>query len=786
MKQAAAVAAILAMAAGGFYAPNHVYWDRFAAIVQSGGAGDVDSYTPTEEVTGGHTGFFAVAPPESRTIPEGALAAARAYAGENASSSLMIWHQGRLQSADYWGGVSADTPVNSRSLHKMLGGLVIATALKNGFITSPDDPVAKYVTEWQGTPKDKITIRNVLQMSSGLMWFRGGGPFSLSSRRYLDPSWDDILLNRVPLEFTPGSAYDYSDITADVMPHIVERATGQRYASYLSDAVLKPIGAAGGKIWLNRVGGMPHGGCCLMLPPETWLRIGILALNRGKADGRDLFPDGWMDQWLKPSPNNPHFGLMVWLGQPFAQRRLYHRPDSPNNALPRPGAFHSEPYLADDLFLFDGMNGQIVYVIPSQELVIVRTGLRPPRDKAEWDNSMLPNIVLRALGAESVKAAVPAPKPAPPSTTAGIDGEIRFWKRWLSIQGQTPTTYPQWLDLRETVAGGASSEMPASPGHAFGNAVTYAEKMKSRSLIIWQGGNIRLEKYWLGAERDSVSETFSMAKSVVALAMGAAVDRGAVRSVDDAAADYLAEWKGTAKQTLTLRHFLDMTSGLRHYRFNYALGQSPWSVGLRTFLGPDIARSVLAFPLDQVPGAGFNYNSANTQVLLSVLERATGQRYAEFVSETIWKPIGAKDATLWLDRPGGTAKAFSYFHARPIDWLKIGILVAHGGAYEGRQIISQDWIRQMTTPSAKNPNYGFQVWLGSPQSGKRIYNRSTPAGVVHSSPYTAADVVFFDGGGGHRVYIVPSRDLVIVRTGSVNRPDWDDAVLPNAVLADLP
>ena len=91
----------------------------------------------------------------------------------------------------------------------------------------------------------------------------------------------------------------------------------------------------------------------------------------------------------------------------------------------------------------------------------------------------------------------------------------------------------------------------------------------------------------------------------------------------------------------------------------------------------------------------------------------------------------------------------------------------------------------MTRPSPRNPNYGFQAWLGSPADGLRRYNRNTPVGIRHSAPYLADDVVFFDGGGGHRVYVVPSRRLVIVRTGAVNRPDWDDAMLPNLLLAGL-
>nr|MCU0761227.1 beta-lactamase family protein [Steroidobacteraceae bacterium] len=145
-----------------------VYWERYQALRATGGSGDVDSYSPTEPLQGAHDGFLAVAPASERTVPDAALAAAREYAAQNRSSSLLVWHRGRLQSADYWGG-DATTEVNSRSLHKMLGGLLVGAAIQDGHIGSLDDPVAKYVTEWRGTPKQAITIRHVLQMSSGLM-----------------------------------------------------------------------------------------------------------------------------------------------------------------------------------------------------------------------------------------------------------------------------------------------------------------------------------------------------------------------------------------------------------------------------------------------------------------------------------------------------------------------------------------------------------------------------------------------------------------------------------------
>ena len=785
---------LMGLAAAGTWLANPVYWSRYRAVAATGGAGDVDSYAPTEAVVGDHDGFISVASAAERTIPETVLSRARDYAARNRSSSLLVWHRGHLQSADYWGGEAA-TPVNSRSLHKMLGGLLVGAAIQEGFIDSLDVPVSKYLTEWRGTPKEKITVRNILQMSSGLMWFRQGGPYSLASRRYLDPHWDRILLEDVPLEFAPGTAWDYSDITADVMPHLIERATGRRYAQYLGDAILKPLHAPGGRIWVNREGGMPHGGCCLMLPPEAWLRIGMMTLDGGRVGDRQILPPWWLDEMRRPSASNPHFGLMTWLGQPFTQRRLFHRPDSPANANPRPGAYHSEPYLADDLFLFDGMNGQIVYIVPSRQLVIVRTGLRPPRGQPEWDNSVLPNIILRALdpAASSAPPSAAGTLPRPPAKPEpGLADERRFWTRWLTIKRQTPATLPAWTDATEPVRGAFRSELLLRPATGRGvsaeslaAAEAHAARMESLSLLVWRDGAIEYEKYWGGRGPDDVSETYSMAKSVVGLAVMAALSDGAITSVDDAAAKYLPEWRGTAREAVTIRQLLDMSSGVRHVRFDYSFGQSPWATGLRSFLGPDIESRVLQSGIDRVPGAEFNYNSVNTQILLAVLERATGRRYANYLSERLWKPLGSKDASLWLDRPGGTPRAYSYFMARPRDWLRLGILLADQGRFEGQQVLPAAAIAAMTTPSIRNPNYGFQLWLGSPAGGKRFYNRNTAFGVPHSSPYLADDVVFFDGGGGHRVYVVPSRRLVIVRTGAANRPDWDDAILPNLILSDL-
>lgn len=785
---------IAVLGAGVFYFQNRVYIERYNQL-RADGTGDVDIYSPTEAVIGGAGVPFPAGDPASVEIPQEALAEARRYAGENRSTSLLVWHKGRLVSADYWGGVSRETPVNSRSLHKMLGGLLIGAAIHDGKIKSLDDSVADYITEWKDRPHAAMRIRDVLQMASGTQWFGGGGFFSIPSRRYLDPYWDHILLERMPMDFAPGSAYDYGDITADIMPHIIERATGRRYADYLGETILQPIGAPGGALWVNREGGMPHGGCCLLAPPETWLHVGLLVMNNGRIGDKQILPEWWVREMTTPSANNPHFGLMVWLGEPYAQRRMYARATSPNNLRPNPGVFHSEPYLDKNLILFDGLNGQIVYIMPSHELVIVRTGLRPPPGKPEWDNAYLPNLLLRALGDQTPKPAPPPKIEAKPKREPAFGErfaeERLFFRRWFSVREQTPPSLAAWMQPQEEVKSVVDDSMlvagraPGLSAEALAAVEKYAGENESLSLLVWHDGVLALEKYWDGFTANDKSETFSMAKSVTGLALGAAIGEGKIRSVDDPAVWYIPEWRRTQKEAISLRQIANHTSGLKHYPFDTRPWQNPWNEGLRLNIGTDFEEIALTAPVETVPGATFNYNSVNSQLLVAAIERATGERYADFVSRVLWSKLGAASAALWLDREGGTPRGYASFTARPRDWLKLGMLIAQGGVWNEKQVVPADYIKEMISPSEKNPNYGLHVWRGSPADGKRRYNRNTQVAMTHSAPYLAEDVVFFDGGGGHRVYIVPSQKLVIVRTAARNRADWDDAKLPNLLLESL-
>ena len=366
-----------------------------------------------------------------------------------------------------------------------------------------------------------------------------------------------------------------------------------------------------------------------------------------------------------------------------------------------------------------------------------------------------------------------------------------FWYRFATIRDQTSISIPGWISPTATVEGDFREALvsvdPADrvlSASAIAELVDYAEQVDSFSLIVHHGEGIQFETYWREFGPDDVTETLSMAKSVLGLTFGFAVEDGSIASIDDPVTEYISEWRGTERERLTIRQVLQMASSLEHFSFDYSILQNPFNKALRLFIGPHMENAILRFDLTADPGTEFNYNSANSQLLLLILERATGRAYADYVSEKLWRPLGAKPATLWMDRDGGMPKAYAFFQARPRDWLRIGLAIRNDGVVDGRQVIPAEWLAAMFSPSPNNPKYGLQAWIGSPHVTERFYNRNTPFGVKQAEPFLADDVVFFDGGGGQRVYVIPSADLVIVRTGMPSM-DWDDGVIPNIILRDL-
>ena len=317
---------------------------------------------------------------------------------------------------------------------------------------------------------------------------------------------------------------------------------------------------------------------------------------------------------------------------------------------------------------------------------------------------------------------------------------------------------------------GAATTLAAKPLVA---AEALASKTSTVALLVWHRGALRYEKYWPPFDATTRTNPNSMHKTVLALAIGAAVTDGVIPSRDSKASRWLTEWQGDARRDVTVEDLLRMHSGVELPRFG------TWKA-TKLLLGSDLPGAVLSLGYSRAPGTYFEYNNASSQLLLLLLERATGQRYADYLSSRLWQPLGAAEAALWMDREGGVPRGFCCLFASARDWLRVGLLLAADGKVGERQLVASEWVQAMKTPSSTNPNFGMHLWLGSPPGTQRKYNDYSVK-AFHSEKFLADDIYYIDGFGGQRVYIVPSRELIVVRTG-VSQLDWDDGPLINTII----
>ncbi|MBM4191816.1 MAG: serine hydrolase [Gammaproteobacteria bacterium] len=351
------------------------------------------------------------------------------------------------------------------------------------------------------------------------------------------------------------------------------------------------------------------------------------------------------------------------------------------------------------------------------------------------------------------------------------------------VFGQSPTdpTSIEKSQPQESVIGQfAANILTADPTWRDPSGILEAERYAgatgSVALLIYHRGALRYEKYWSGFDQNTRTNPNSMHKTVLGLLVGAAISDGFIDSVDTPASKWITEWRGDRRSDITIRDLLQMSSGLQVPIFG------TWK-SARILFGSDLAAGVLELPSVTPRGRDFQYSNANSQLLLLIVERATGQRYSSYLSTRLWQRLGASDAMLWMDHAGGLPRGFCCLFATARDWLRVGRLILDGGRVGDDQVLPLDWIIDMVTPAPTNANFGYQVWLGSPPTQERRYNDYTIK-AFHSMPFVRADIIFIDGFGGQRVYVVPSLQLVIVRTGK-SIASWDDAIIPNAVIRSV-
>jgi len=355
--------------------------------------------------------------------------------------------------------------------------------------------------------------------------------------------------------------------------------------------------------------------------------------------------------------------------------------------------------------------------------------------------------------------------------------------RMKAMPMATAVETPQAYTPAETVRGGRGKALPAGSGvgaEALAAAQAYADTQNSFALIIAKDGRIVHETYAAGFTAASKFSTASMHKAVLALVFGPAIAKGKI-ALSDPLARHLPELKNDPKGAVTIEQLLRMTSGVGSPP---ATPGDPAAPATQLMFGTDNRAASAMFTLVTPPGSEFAYQNVSTQLAGLALQTVLGERYADYLSRSLWQPIGAGDAALWLDRPGGNPHFFCCLQASAGDWLRVGELVRNNGKVGRKQVIAANWVKAVTAPSPLNPNFGMNFWRGNPHAPVRRYAKSVPMTVAAAKPFARDDVVFIDGAGGQRVYVVPSAGLTIVRIGKPSLT-WDDSELVNRVLAGV-
>ena len=271
-------------------------------------------------------------------------------------------------------------------------------------------------------------------------------------------------------------------------------------------------------------------------------------------------------------------------------------------------------------------------------------------------------------------------------------------------------------------------------------------------FLIIKNDTIQYEKYFKGYDKQSIVPSFSMAKSVTSILIGCAIDDALILSVEEPITVYIPELKENGFDKVTIKHLLQMTSGIK-FNESYV---NPFGDAASFYYGQNLRKEIRKMKLKREPGKKFEYVSGNTQLLGLVLERAlNGKTVSTYLQEKIWTPLGMEyDASWSIDRKkNGLEKTFCCLNASARDFAKIGRLYKNKGNWNGKQIVSQKWVEESTKLDIREGSasyYQYQWWLPVP-----------------NEDFMAQGIL------GQFIYVNPARDLIIIRLGkNEGKADW--------------
>ena len=297
------------------------------------------------------------------------------------------------------------------------------------------------------------------------------------------------------------------------------------------------------------------------------------------------------------------------------------------------------------------------------------------------------------------------------------------------------------------------------------NLRDYIEELETKAFLVFKGDTLLYEEYWEDHTEETVSNSFSMSKTLVGILVGIAIDEGKIESLDVSASKYLPEFRDDDRKKITIRHLLTMSSGLDWSES----GADPLSDNAESYYGWDLRELATSQKMISEPGKKFKYQSGNSELLGLILENATGIDLTKYAEEKVWSKIGTTNNAYWsLDDKNGDEKAFCCVYATARDYARIGSLLLNEGRIGNEQIIPKWFYDAMIVPQAMetdegipNMRYGMHIWT--------YFGKTNP-------------VYFAAGVKGQYIITIPEENLMIVRLGSQKKSKF---VIPEQFENDM-
>lgn len=298
------------------------------------------------------------------------------HLAENRARGMVVLHEGRVVYEWYADEADETTRFTSWSVAKSFTSTLVGLALADGAIGSLDDPVEGYLPGAAGTGYEGVTIRQALQMSSGVAFTE---VYTDGDADVVSFMTDTLILNRAraneaalsfPRAHAPSTTFNYNTAETQVLGAIVHAATGRSLSALLEERIWRRIGMEHDATWLLDLegpDGMEMSGCCLNMALRDWARFGQLFLQDGVWQGDRILPAGWVANATRPSADHLLF------------------PDDPDSTVPTERGYQYQWWwLGDGVYSAEGVNGQLVWIDPARRVVIARAAAWPDA----WDDAL--------------------------------------------------------------------------------------------------------------------------------------------------------------------------------------------------------------------------------------------------------------------------------------------------------------------------------------------------------------------------------------------------------------